>query len=170
MLTQAIAYKGIIKIKNPPDRPSTTRNIQATRNAIGQYTNTLETDETIWTNMRRKELRTKVQQFLYKAMHETQKVGPFWENINNFEDRQRQTKLQNVQGSGVHGTHPNDLPHNSKKNNLGPSGTLLAPNQIQMARNQPRNNPRMWQHPSPTNQHKRKRKPEEPDTTTKEQE
>jgi hypothetical protein len=50
--------------------------------------NHLETDKTIWSNVRRKDIRTKIRQFLYKAMHGTQKIGTFWEDINNFEDRQ----------------------------------------------------------------------------------
>jgi ribonuclease HI len=87
-LTQSTAYKGIIQSKDSPDRLSTVRNLQMMRNALAQYTNTLETNETLWNNTRRKEIRTKIKQFLYKAMHGTQKIGPFWRNVNNLEDRQ----------------------------------------------------------------------------------
>jgi len=87
-LTQSIAYKGIIQNKNPPDHPSSMRNLQTMRDTVVRFTNSLETDETLWHNMRHKEIRTKIRQFLYKAMHSTQKIGPFWRGINNFEDRQ----------------------------------------------------------------------------------
>jgi|SRR6267142_2908588 len=57
------------------------------RDVLALYTCDLETDETIWTNIRRKEI---IRQFLYcdKTMHSTQKVGAFWKDINNLEDRQ----------------------------------------------------------------------------------
>ena len=33
-------------------------------------------------------IRVKVRQFLYKAMHETQKIGHFWTHIPGYEERQ----------------------------------------------------------------------------------
>jgi ribonuclease HI len=87
-LTQSLAYKGILQSKDAPPRRTTTRNLQMTREAVARYTNALETDQTIWKGIRRKAVRTRVRQFLYKSMHGTQKIGTFWKNINNHEHRQ----------------------------------------------------------------------------------
>jgi hypothetical protein len=88
MLTQSVEYKGILQSKSPPDRPTSVRNLQTTRDALAQYTGHLETDETLRSNVRRNDIHTKVRQVLYKAMHRTQKIGTFWKDINNFEDWQ----------------------------------------------------------------------------------
>ncbi|KAI0262848.1 hypothetical protein BGY98DRAFT_928822 [Russula aff. rugulosa BPL654] len=71
-----------------PPRPTTSENLQTTRNAIHDYDGLLETDESIWLGMRRHTLRTRVKQFLYKAMHGTQKIGAFWQHIENNEQRE----------------------------------------------------------------------------------
>ena len=87
-LTQAIAYRGIMERQPTRLRITTSRNIQLTREAIQNYNNILETDETIWTNMRRNTLQTRVKQFLFKAMHGTQKIGQYWSHIPNNEQRE----------------------------------------------------------------------------------
>lgn len=87
-LTQAIAYRGIMERQPPQHRVTTSHNIQLTQEAIQNYNNILETDETIWTNMRRNTLRTRVKQFLFKAMHGTQKIGQYWSHIPNNEQRE----------------------------------------------------------------------------------
>ncbi len=86
-LTQAKAYRGILERKNINPRRSTTRNLQLTREAIKRATNEMETDATIWMNIRKAVIRPKVQQFLYRTMHNTHMVGEYWTNINNYEDR-----------------------------------------------------------------------------------
>jgi len=47
-LTQAITYRGIKESKKAPMRQSTKENLQKTRDAIHEYTGSLETDKTIW--------------------------------------------------------------------------------------------------------------------------
>jgi hypothetical protein len=49
--------------------------------AIHEYTGSLETDEIIWISIRKKEIQTKIHQFLFKMMHRTQKIGKFWTTI-----------------------------------------------------------------------------------------
>jgi ribonuclease HI len=80
-LTQAIAYRGIKETNKVPMRRTTMGNLQKTRIAIQEYTNTLETDESIWLSIRKPEIQTKIRQFLYKTMHGTQKIGKFWSSI-----------------------------------------------------------------------------------------
>ena len=86
-LTQAIAYKGIIGKKPTKPRRTTTANLQHVKQAISDYNEQMETDETIWKNIQNQAFRPKVQQFLYKSMHATQKIGNFWTHIPGYEDR-----------------------------------------------------------------------------------
>jgi hypothetical protein len=83
-ITQSTAYRGIQESKSHPPRATSTRNIQTARNAIQAYNQTLETDETLWKGIQNHTLCTHVQQFLYKTMHGTQKIGSFWSNIPNY--------------------------------------------------------------------------------------
>ena len=88
-LTQATAYRGILeKQTTHQQRATTAHNIQLTRDAIQTYNNIAETDETIWAGMRRNPIRTCIKQFLYKAMHGTQKIGQYWTHIPNNEERE----------------------------------------------------------------------------------
>ncbi|KAI0249344.1 ribonuclease H-like domain-containing protein [Lactifluus subvellereus] len=90
-ITQAIAYQGIREQHTPLPRPTTERNIQAARNTVHEYTGTLETEESLWKGTRNRTIRTRVQQFLYKSLHGTQKIGEFWRHIPGFETRQNCT-------------------------------------------------------------------------------
>ena len=74
-------YRGILERKTPPTCPSSLRNIGLAREAVTQYTGNEETDATIWTNIRRKAIRPKIRQFIYKTMHDVFKVGNYWARI-----------------------------------------------------------------------------------------
>ena len=87
-ITQAIAYQGIMTRKPQRDRRSTAENLNQTREAVEAYCGTLETDETIWKSLRKKVLRTRVKQFLYKTMHRAYMVGSIWRHIPGYEQRQ----------------------------------------------------------------------------------
>lgn len=87
-LNQATAYRGIMERLPPQHRATTSENIQRTREALHEYNGLLETDESIWSGMQQRTLRTRVKQFLYKAMHGTQKVGKFWHRIATKERRE----------------------------------------------------------------------------------
>ena len=87
-ITQSTAYRGIRERRTQPPRPTTSRNIQIVRNAIQEYNGHLETDESIWLGARNNNIRVRIQQFLYKALHGTQKIGDFWRNIPGYETRQ----------------------------------------------------------------------------------
>ena len=63
-LTQAIAYRGIQRMKPRTPRPTTNRNIDLAREAIESNTGSLKTTETIWKSIRRQTIRLRVQQFL----------------------------------------------------------------------------------------------------------
>jgi ribonuclease HI len=87
-ITQAIAYKGVIRSKPPQEREAAIRNLQRTRDAVKDYCGTLETDGAIWHSLRKKVLRTRVKQFLYKTMHNVYMIGSTWRHIPRSENRQ----------------------------------------------------------------------------------
>ena len=87
-LSQAIAYKGILEQRGPYTQLETSNNLESAQIAIAEYTQTLETDETIWRGLQKPTIRIKIRQFLYKAMYETQKIGHFWSHIPGYKERQ----------------------------------------------------------------------------------
>jgi ribonuclease HI len=93
-LSQSAAYKGIRERKPAYHRRTTVTNLMRTRNALTEYNGEVETDGTIWEGIQHPDIRIKVRQFLYKAMHGTQKIGDFWKNIPEYEDRQECQRCQ----------------------------------------------------------------------------
>ena len=61
--------------------------LESIRRALEDFSGTTETDETLWRSTANPILRTRVQQYLYKSMHQTQMVGPKWTNIRGFRQR-----------------------------------------------------------------------------------
>jgi hypothetical protein len=86
-LTQATAYRGIRNWSTLPPRPTTNRNLETIRQAVYEYQGSLETDKTIWKSIRKRTIRIRVQQFLFKAIHNTPMVGSVWFHIQNYEHR-----------------------------------------------------------------------------------
>ncbi|KAI0267776.1 hypothetical protein BC834DRAFT_869859 [Gloeopeniophorella convolvens] len=86
-LTQANAYAGILSRQPPFHRPATNITMEIIREALLALTNRSETPETIWLHIRDKAISSKIRQFLYKAAHNTQKIGQFWIDARVHEDR-----------------------------------------------------------------------------------
>ena len=86
-LSQALAYRGIRELQTPAPREISNRNIALAREAIKEYTGHYETDKSIWNSIRKRTIRIRVQQFLYKAIHSTQMVGEVWLNIQGYHQR-----------------------------------------------------------------------------------
>lgn len=86
-LTQAIAYKGIQESQRILQRETMRQNLEKVREDITEQTRMLETNETIWTHIRRNLIWTKIQQFFYKTTHGTQKIGWYWMRILDLEER-----------------------------------------------------------------------------------
>jgi hypothetical protein len=57
------------------------------RNAIHLYTGAWETDESVWKSIRKCTIHLRVQQFLFKAVHNTPMIGEVWMNILGYEQR-----------------------------------------------------------------------------------
>ena len=86
-ISQSTAYKGILERKSPPSRRTTLTNLQITREALTSFHQDQEMDSTIWNGLRNTTIRLKIRQFLYKALHGTQKVGHYWSHIHGHETR-----------------------------------------------------------------------------------
>ena len=84
-ISQALAYRGIRERGKKDARTVTDANIEAARVAITAYTGLDETDRTIWRSTRKRTIRLRVQQFLFKAIHNTPMVGEVWLNIEGFQ-------------------------------------------------------------------------------------
>jgi ribonuclease HI len=87
MLTQKIAYRGIMDQRQQSQRGCMTHNLDRARHTVEEITDHLENDGTIWRNCQRKDLRKKVQQFLVKSIHGAFKIGAYWRMIPGYEDR-----------------------------------------------------------------------------------
>ena len=86
-ITQAIAYKGIYEQEIKEQRQTTHLNLEKIRNDIEHQTGMLETNEALWGLIRKSPVRLKIRQFFYKAIHGTQKIGRYWFNVQDFEER-----------------------------------------------------------------------------------
>jgi hypothetical protein len=64
-----------------------TRNMDKASCALREGPFVAKTEEAIWKGMRSKNLRKNVGQYLFQAMHGSQKIGSFWANIPGYEDR-----------------------------------------------------------------------------------
>jgi len=87
--TQATAYKGIQEQSTPPPHTATNRTLETIRQAVMTYQGSLEMDSAIWESIRKCTIHTRVQQFLFKTIHNTLMVGDVWSHIPNFEQRGR---------------------------------------------------------------------------------
>ena len=86
-LTQAIAYQGIYEKAPRKERHTTNLNLEKVWSGIADQTGSLETNETIWNLIRKTPIRLKIKQFLHKTLHGTQKIGRYWFNIQDYEER-----------------------------------------------------------------------------------
>lgn len=86
-ISQAIAYRGLREANIPAPRRTTISNLEMIRAEIQQVSGELERDETIWESLRRQPVRPKIQDFLYKSIHGTHKIGRYWLNIENCNER-----------------------------------------------------------------------------------
>jgi ribonuclease HI len=86
-LTQAIAYRGIRERDKKRERNTTNLNLEKIRGDLLTYSGDTESDETIWKLIRTPPIRLKIQQFFYKTIHGTQKIGRYWLNIPEYEHR-----------------------------------------------------------------------------------
>ena len=87
-LTQAKAYKGILERRENEQRRSTGRNVRKIRESLRNLTGETETDLSIWKSQKKQTIKLITQQFLYRATHETYKVGAYWSHLRGSEERE----------------------------------------------------------------------------------
>ena len=90
-ITQAIAYRGLRELDKPAHRRTTVRNLEKIRSNLQQFNGSMETDEAIWGSIRSQPIKPKIQDFLFKSIHGTHKIGRYWLNIENLSERGRCT-------------------------------------------------------------------------------
>ena len=86
-LTQAGAYRGIRELDEKSGRYSTTLNLEKIKGDLQETRGESETDETLWATIRTRPICLKIQQFFYKTIHDTHKIGRYWLKIDGFETR-----------------------------------------------------------------------------------
>lgn len=87
-MTQKLAYQGI-RLRTPTlDRPKTTQMLDLTRESVQRISAKLPTNAAIWKGVRHTDIPRKIQDFLWKGLHNAIKVGKYWKHIPSMEDRQ----------------------------------------------------------------------------------
>ena len=85
-ITQSTIYKHL-KNKQNITRRTTNRSLNLIRNATKTAFDFTPTDEAIWKSVRHKDITKKVRDFLWKQMHGIYRLGNFWTNIPECEER-----------------------------------------------------------------------------------
>ncbi|KAA1476630.1 ribonuclease H-like protein, partial [Dentipellis sp. KUC8613] len=88
-ISQSLAYKGIRERKTKKTKNSTSLQLEIARAALEDFTGVQETDESLWQNCRRRDMSKKTNQFIYRALHNSFKIGTIWKHIPGYENRQR---------------------------------------------------------------------------------
>jgi ribonuclease HI len=86
-LSQKDFYRGIKSLNRPPHRPSTQTNLDRIQACAVEYYDHSPPNEAIWRATKHKDLTKKAQEFLWKSTHDAFKIGKFWRNFENFENR-----------------------------------------------------------------------------------
>ncbi|KAJ7922719.1 hypothetical protein B0H13DRAFT_1865564 [Mycena leptocephala] len=86
-LTQALAYKGIKETYKKVSRKATNENVGLVQDSLRAQYSHAPTASTIWKSLRHKDITRQIQTFLWKSMHGAHRIGKFWKNIPECEDR-----------------------------------------------------------------------------------
>ncbi|PPQ71790.1 hypothetical protein CVT25_005499 [Psilocybe cyanescens] len=87
-MTQSLLYKGIKRRKTYPAlKNQTLANLDMARHAVPYANNTLPDDETLWNGINDKLFPHRIRAYLWKATHNAYKIGRYWEQIPNYEQR-----------------------------------------------------------------------------------
>ncbi|KAJ7131490.1 ribonuclease H-like protein [Mycena crocata] len=86
-LTQARAYRGIKELRKTARRKTTDANIKLVQDAIKNQYKRVPTAATIWKSLRHKDVTRQIRTFLWKSVHGAHRIGKFWENIPECEER-----------------------------------------------------------------------------------
>ncbi len=87
-LTQSRAYELILAERDEPTREPTRIMLERTRASLAEIIKGEPTDDHIWNSLRTKNLPVRTKAFLWRAMHDSYRLGRFWAHITNYEGRQ----------------------------------------------------------------------------------
>ena len=93
-MTQALAYKGICESKTPRNRRRTAQMLAITRHAVQDTTGNYPDDSAVWKSTRHRDFSKTYRSFIWKSMHSTHKIGTYWLQIPEFEQRERCAKCE----------------------------------------------------------------------------
>ena len=88
-ISQTMAYQGVMKEKQQRQtyRRTTTVQLDMTRHAVEQVNKELESDQAVWHSCRNNDISLNIRQFIFKVLHDTHRIGQYWENIPQYEHR-----------------------------------------------------------------------------------
>lgn len=86
--TQRLFYKNIRdKQVQYKQRKQTNMNLAQTLHAIGDMNDATPTSDQIWSSIRSRDTPKSIRGFLWKSLHSAYKIGKFWDNIPQHEQR-----------------------------------------------------------------------------------
>ncbi|KAF6748352.1 hypothetical protein DFP72DRAFT_1015259 [Ephemerocybe angulata] len=88
-MTQATAYRHIRNIKHKVERRRTSLMIEMTKATVLEVTGTEPTQQAIWRSLQKRKgtvLSLKFTAFAWRGLHDSHKVGKFWEHITAVRD------------------------------------------------------------------------------------
>lgn len=87
-LTQALAYKGIRGSQSRRRRHAADTPLDMARHCVRDHLGGKQpTDATIWHGIRHKDISRNISDFLWRATHQSQRVGRYWNHIPGYEQR-----------------------------------------------------------------------------------
>ncbi|KAJ7610029.1 hypothetical protein DFH06DRAFT_1016813 [Mycena polygramma] len=86
-LTQAMAYRAIKQLRNETHRKTTDENILAIQAATTTLYKKNPKAAAIWKSIRNPDISRQIRNFLWKTIHGAHRVGKFWLNIPEMEER-----------------------------------------------------------------------------------
>jgi ribonuclease HI/exonuclease III len=87
--TQKLLTQAVVDSQPAPLRRRTERNMQRAELALQSGPYEAKPRAAIWKSMRHKDIRKNIGQFLFQTAHGAQKIGNYWKNIPDYEDRAR---------------------------------------------------------------------------------
>jgi len=88
-ISQGTAQRTLIATQKVPLRKATLANMSLAIESAGAATGSWPSEARVWTSLRSRDLHRPTREFLWKLMHGTFKVGAFWFNVEDHEERGR---------------------------------------------------------------------------------
>jgi len=87
--SQKSFYQNLVKLyteKNYSPKIATKLNIAATQYATKELWGMTPTPQQLWKSIRSRDIPKNICNFLWKCLHSSYKIGPYWRNILNYEE------------------------------------------------------------------------------------